>query len=277
MTKVSIITVNFNNVVGLQKTIKSVVTQTYDAIEYLIIDGGSNDGSLEIIEQYTNHISHWVSEKDNGVYHAMNKGIRVATGDYLLFLNSGDYFYNEHVLSDVSHYLSTKADIVYGDVNVINTSDEGKIVSYSDRLRFSVFWYGAICHQVIFYHKRVFEKAGLYQEQYKITSDWMHYISAIIKHDCTYLHIPVVITNYHLDGMSEDRKNLEVVLKERASYMNKEFPLFVDDYSELNELNKDKRVLILKQLESYPYFSKVATAGLMLLSWLVSTFYSSNK
>ncbi len=103
--KLSIITVNYNNLEGLKKTVKSVVDQTWSEFEYLIIDGGSTDGCLEYIKIKENEIDFWISEPDKGVYHAMNKGIQKATGEYVIFLNSGDHFYKKNVLQKYNHYL----------------------------------------------------------------------------------------------------------------------------------------------------------------------------
>src|ERR1700757_1115246 len=107
MPKLSIITINFNDQLGLSKTIKSVISQTISDFEFIIIDGASSDKSLDIIKHYADKISFWVSEKDNGIYDAQNKGIAKATGDYLLFLNSGDCFYNEHIVENFYSFLKT--------------------------------------------------------------------------------------------------------------------------------------------------------------------------
>lgn len=101
MPKLTIITINLNNKAGLQTTIDSVIAQTYKDFEWIIIDGGSTDGSKELIEKYTNYIKYWVSEPDKGIYNAMNKGIKVAEGEYLQFLNSGDSLFSNSVLSDI--------------------------------------------------------------------------------------------------------------------------------------------------------------------------------
>ena len=115
--KINIVTINLNNKDGLEKTIKSVVEQTYfDKVNYIVIDGESTDGSVDVIKQYNDKISHWVSEKDNGVYNAMNKGVDLCNGEYVLFLDSGDYFHDNKVIEDVYEELDT--DIVYGGLNV---------------------------------------------------------------------------------------------------------------------------------------------------------------
>ena len=113
MKQISIITINYNNASGLEKTIRSVVEQTYNEYEYIIIDGASSDKSKEVIQEYQRYIDFWCSEKDSGIYNAMNKGIQKASGEYLLFLNSGDVLNNSAVLADIHGFLSGE-DIVYG-------------------------------------------------------------------------------------------------------------------------------------------------------------------
>ena len=115
MTKLSIITINYNNADGLQKTIKSVISQTFKNFEYIIIDGHSSDKSIDVIKENENYFAYWCSEKDRGIYDAQNKGIQKAKGDYLLFLNSGDCLENEKVLEKV-FALTPKEDLLYGEL-----------------------------------------------------------------------------------------------------------------------------------------------------------------
>src|SRR5574339_979809 len=113
MTKISIITVNYNDKAGLEKTLRSVTSQTLKDFEYVVIDGGSNDGSKELIESYADKIDYWVSEPDKGVYSAMNKGIKAATGEFVIFMNGGDLFYDTQVLENVQKMLVAEYDIYY--------------------------------------------------------------------------------------------------------------------------------------------------------------------
>ncbi|MBT8324244.1 MAG: glycosyltransferase, partial [Winogradskyella sp.] len=133
--KLSIITVNFNNAEGLKKTVDSVTAQTWKDFEYIIIDGSSTDGSTEVIKANKNIIDRWVSEPDEGVYQAMNKGISMANGEYLLFLNSGDHFYKDDVLEKFHKELKEQ-DLIYFNLNVV----EGKkdfIKEYPEKLSFA--------------------------------------------------------------------------------------------------------------------------------------------
>lgn len=116
----SIITVVYNAKDLLELTIKSVTEQTYDSIEYIIIDGGSTDGTVDIIKKYENHISNWISEPDKGLYDAMNKGQKIATGDYIWFINAGDTIFSTTTLSDVVSKLSTLPDIIFGEVMLVD-------------------------------------------------------------------------------------------------------------------------------------------------------------
>lgn len=150
MKKLSIITINYNNKSGLEQTIKSVVNQNAEKhTEYIIIDGGSNDGSLDVIDENKEHFSYWCSEKDNGIYHAMNKGVAHATGEYLLFLNSGDFLEPE-VIATVLNEL-TGTDIIYGDIIFQTTNGERQTMVYPDTLSTEYMFFKAIGHPATFF------------------------------------------------------------------------------------------------------------------------------
>lgn len=168
--KNSIITINFNNKAGLQKTIDSVITQTFKDYEWIIIDGGSTDGSKELIEKYANHITYWVSEPDKGIYNAMNKGILQAKGEYFLFLNSGDCLYDIFTLERFNQRENTE-DVIYGNAIVVDsTGNEVSKWHNPENLKLSYFWGHGLNHQATFMKKRCFEKF-MYNENNKIVSD----------------------------------------------------------------------------------------------------------
>ena len=125
--KISVVTVCYNAVDQIEETIKSVVGQTYPDIEYIVIDGGSTDGTTDIIRKYSDKISYWISEPDNGIYDAMNKGILVATGDYINFMNAGDYFSSVNAISDVAKQINATNDIIYGDSTMIDYKGRRRI------------------------------------------------------------------------------------------------------------------------------------------------------
>ena len=124
--KISIVTISYNIVSSIEKTILSVISQTYSNIEYIVIDGGSTDGTVDIIKKYSNKISYWVSERDKGIYDAMNKGIEAATGDWINFMNAGDLFFHNNVISEIIPFLDNNVDIIYGDFEKL--SDEDKVL-----------------------------------------------------------------------------------------------------------------------------------------------------
>jgi glycosyltransferase involved in cell wall biosynthesis len=235
MIKLSIITINYNNINGLQKTIESVLNQTYTNYEYIIIDGGSSDGDKEIIEKYSDKISYWVSEKDKGIYNAMNKGIKQARGEYCLFLNSGDYFVNENVLQKFLNN-TNKEDLLYGDV----ITDKG-LISYNKKLTFVDLFLGTICHQAVFIKTILFKKYGLYDESLTIVADWSFFLKVILIEKCSYKYINEILCKYDYNGISSNPKFSTELYKQRETVLKSMFPLMYDDYVELLNLRKNLR------------------------------------
>ena len=194
MHKLSIITINYNNLEGLKRTVESVVNQTWHEFEYIIIDGASNDGSAAYIESQSHHFDYWVSEKDSGIYNAMNKGIKVATGEYLLFLNSGDELIDIEALNK-NHFHLEEMDLIYFDINVISDTTSF-IKKYPKFLSFTFLYDDTIHHQSTFIRKSLFNKIGYYDEKLKIVSDWKFFIVALIKENASYKYINATFSNY---------------------------------------------------------------------------------
>lgn len=210
--KLSIITVNLNNRDGLQKTIDSVVSQTFRDFEWIVIDGGSTDGSKELIEQYADHFAYWVSEPDKGVYNAMNKGIRVARGEYINFMNSGDCFAFASILSEIFS-VPRDADVLYG--NMARKSIEGELNNpemMKPRLKWYDFYFSTINHQSSFTKVKLFEKDGCFDESYKILADWHFFAKEIAINRCSYEFIPSIVSVYEGGGISENSDNWKVDL-----------------------------------------------------------------
>jgi glycosyltransferase involved in cell wall biosynthesis len=235
--KLSVITVNLNNVDGLQKTMKSLLSQTWNDWEYIVIDGGSNDGSKEIIEESANsdkRLSHWVSEKDDGIFNAMNKGVKVSTGDYLLFLNSGDYLNADTVLEEVFEGNQPKytQDFICARCAISNNGVVEFITNPPQNLTFKDFFNTTLAHQSTFIKKELFQKYGLYREDLKLKSDWEFFVRTIILNKCTTISIGVMLTNYNLDGVSSLISN-KIRQKEEMEKIYEETVLsrFIPDYN----------------------------------------------
>lgn len=237
--KISIITINYNNAEGLKQTIQSVLEQSYTAIEYIVIDGASIDGGQLVVEEFRPQLAYALSEADTGIYNAMNKGIKVATGDYLLFLNSGDKLLNtdtvEHVVAN-----GMEADLVYGDLQFIDGTKEWTW-NLPETLTFQTFYTSTIAHPSTFIKRTLFDTVGLYDEELKIVSDWKFFLLATAKHSCSYRHINQVISAYNFDGISSRPENLSAIELERAKVLAKDFPLFVPDYEELKQLKQEMK------------------------------------
>ncbi|WP_052496577.1 glycosyltransferase family 2 protein [Pedobacter lusitanus] len=155
--KLSIITVNYNDSAGLQKTINSVLNQSLQNFEFIIIDGNSNDGSKELLQQNSEPSIRWISEPDNGIYHAMNKGTRMATGEYLLFLNSGDILFDTEVIKQVDQEIDGTYGIYYGDI-IFEEPEQQKKIVFPDKLSFTFFYKQSLSHQASFIKKALFDE-----------------------------------------------------------------------------------------------------------------------
>ncbi len=197
--KLSIITINYNNKQGLQKTIDSVISQTWKDYEWIIIDGGSTDGSKELIEEYQDHFSYWCSEPDKGIYNAMNKGIAKSKGDYLSFMNSGDCFYEPTTLEKIFQE-NLYGDMVYGDWVRIET-DGIKFNRAPKTASIITFYTCNICHQAMLLKSTEMKQKG-YDESYKVYADWARWMLMMLD-NCTTQYIPVTIcSSYGIEGLS---------------------------------------------------------------------------
>lgn len=229
--KISIITVCFNSESTIRDTIESVLAQNYPDFEYMIIDGGSSDGTLKIIQEYNNHIHTVISESDNGIYDAMNKGIKIATGDYIGILNSDDIFSHNHVVSDIVKLLKTStADALYGDLVLVNRNNTSEIVrSYSSKyFRRWMIRFGLMLPHPTFYVRRsLFEKLGSYKTNYRVAADF-ELITRFLMSGITYIRNPDVMVKMRQGGISSNgfwwriHQNFEIIraCKENGIYTN---------------------------------------------------------
>jgi glycosyltransferase involved in cell wall biosynthesis len=224
--KLSIITINRNNAIGLKKTIESVVCQTFKYFEYIIIDGASADESVNVIKKFLDNISYWISEPDSGVYDAMNKGIKIAGGEYCLFLNSGDYLSSNFALEKAFEF-DFFEDIVYGNIIFENYLNERMIRKCNSKLSILNFFtgsnWGIINHQNCFIKRSLFLEYGFYRTDLQIVSDQAFLIKAIFECRVSYRYIPIAISVYDLTGISSKNgyelvKELDAVTSDFLKY-----------------------------------------------------------
>ena len=195
--KISIITIVYNDKEGLQKTIDSVISLNYDNIEFIIIDGGSHDGTAELMRKHESNIDYCISEYDLGIYDAMNKGINVATGDWLNFMNAGDYFANENVLNEIDFTANQKVDILYG-----YKSQKGKLFYPMSIKNLEI---GLIFgnHQSMFFNKNKLQNELYYDEKYKIYADY-ELVNRIYKQKNSVINfVNVLVADFEGGGISE--------------------------------------------------------------------------
>nr|WP_293569177.1 glycosyltransferase family 2 protein [Prevotella sp.] len=235
---ISIITATFNSAKTLKDTIQSVLRQTNKDFEYLIIDGGSTDETIDIVKSYESEFSgrlKWVSEKDEGIYDAMNKGIKMASGDVVGILNSDDYFTSDDILQTVDNaFKSHEIDAIYGDIHFIRDGNPQKCVRYYSSRMFRPFWlrFGFMPAHPSFYCKReVFEKAGLYSLDYKIGADYEMMVRLFKKYRIMSQYINKDFVTMRTGGASNNNVRSRITLinedvkacKENGVYTNSLF------------------------------------------------------
>jgi glycosyltransferase involved in cell wall biosynthesis len=243
MPKISIITINFNDAKGLETTIKSVIQQNYPDYEFIVIDGNSTDTSKSVIETCKSHFAYWVSEDDNGIYNAMNKGIAQAKGEYLLFLNSGDSLIdNPNILIDVDGLL--QEDIVAFDcILERNGKQVGKRAHTEKPSLFYIYKYG-FKHQSTFIKRTLFETFGLYNESCTISGDYEFWIRCALSPETKIRGYNKILSNFQLGGISQ-RSNWG---KEHRQIEQKLLPHLIEDFKNYDKLLAYDRSRILKPI-----------------------------
>lgn len=225
--KISVITVCYNSEKTIETTIKSVVEQTYENIEYIIIDGKSSDNTLNIIEQYKDKISKIVSEKDNGIYDAMNKGIAESSGEYLFFLNADDSFYDKLVIEKIVKQLSIKeTDFIYGNLNTVNIAKRTSFIKKQNKLNKIYLLKNTPCQPTLFASRAVFKKCGGFSTKHKIVSDYEWILKAILEYKVSCQYVDITISNFNIGGISTNPEQNKLHDAERDEVINKYFTPF---------------------------------------------------
>ncbi len=252
--KLSIITINYNDAAGLETTMFSVLNQTANDFEYIIIDGGSSDGSKELIEQATNdkRLRYWVSEPDNGVYHAMNKGIKIAKGDFVQFLNSGDSLVNSTVIGDILQVIPD-CDIFVGKRISIRQDGKKRVEPQKKNINLHTFYNSTIQHPASYIRRSLFETHGLYDESLKIASDWKWFLIVAGLNQAKVVFTDLELCYFDMTGISSTQ--LEMSKAERRKVLEELLPFSILDFF-------DKYHIYINQIErikSYPIFYRLVS------------------
>jgi glycosyltransferase involved in cell wall biosynthesis len=255
--KLTIITINYNNIDGLERTMHSVLSQSSDAFEYVVVDGGSTDGSKDVIGQLAadKRLTHWVSEPDTGIYNAMNKGIQMSKGEYVQFVNSGDYLVDELVTEKMLDKLSQcnePPQIFYGNMLKQLTKGLFRDKGFEGRQPTMLdFYTGTLNHSSAYIKRNLFDIFGLYDESFKIVSDWKWYLQSIIFGGITPAYIDVDVTIFDMTGISTINSMLD--RQERNEVLALLFPAKVlADY--------DQYAFAIEQwqrIQRYKYVAKI--------------------
>jgi glycosyltransferase involved in cell wall biosynthesis len=244
--KFSVITITRNDKDGLEKTIRSVISQSFTDYEYIVIDGGSTDGSTDIIKKYVAHITYWISEPDKGIYNAMNKGVSRAHGEYLNFMNSGDCYHSSSVLEEINSKLCDE-DILIGKCCRADTMEIYRGVKAGQSVTLMTLMKEMINHQSTFYKRTVFDR-HLYDEQLRIIADWKLNLQSIVYDNCTVKVIDTLVTDYDMTGISTT--NSELFVAERKKVMDELIPQRIQqDYERLYTDEELPIVTLLPQLK----------------------------
>ena len=232
--KLSIITINYNNAEGLCKTLASVASQTYRNIEHVIIDGGSTDGSVDVIREYEQQLHHthstihllWLSERDKGIYNAINKGILRATGYYIQILNSGDLLASDYIIEQMMEELKKHEypELLYG--NAVDVYEGKRLSKHGPNIEYSLktLYHSTYPHDSTYFKRELFsnERYGLYDENLKIVSDWKWYLMAIGLGTVIPIYVDIDVALFDVTGISSTRKDLDK--KERRQVLEEVLP-----------------------------------------------------
>jgi len=276
--KLSIITINRNNAEGLKKTIASVACQTFKDYEYIVIDGASTDESIDIIKNNLSNITYWVSESDEGIYDAQNKGIKVAKGEYCLFLNSGDYLISNSILEKTFSY-DFFEDIVYGNWILENPLMEKNIRKNNSTLSILNFLKGSnwtfINTQNCFIKKSLFSQFGFYRKDLQLLSDQAFFIKNIFEYGITYRYIPITLAIYDSTGISS--KNTTQSTKEWNFIISElfKYPALIDSIKSIAFYDRVWNTPLVKSW--YNFYNAIDEFILKIKRFFGKDFYYNNS
>lgn len=273
--RLSIITVTLNNKDGLARTLNSVRNQSMQEFEYVVIDGASTDGSREFLASNSGVIAKYISEPDKGIYDAMNKGIRMASGEYLLFLNAGDTFITNNSLLELFSF-PWKGDFLYADVRIVDRF-RSREKQYPPTISPLFLYIDTICHQTQVIRRDLFSKIGMYDIRTKIVADYDFLVKAFFTKNIIFQHVPYTLTNYNLFGISAHPSVQTYIQEARKAIQRNYFPSSVLGVLEecapyLDELRAIQRSLSYKlfyRLEKLLYHSLLGRIARRLANLMI--------
>lgn len=227
----SIITICLNEAAQIRATCESIARLPGHLFEWIVVDGGSTDGTLAILDGYAERIRILVSEPDTGIYNAMNKGAVLATGDYLLFMNGGDYFYDDEVLNRVVS--AQRADVIVADV--ILGDEGGDVLCYPATLSSRWLLKKMLPHQAAFIRRATFERCGRYNEAFRIAGDYELFARLFTRYGASYHHVPVVAAVFGRGGVSQSPEHRSLRKRENHCVRWRYFPSYRFSFRALRE------------------------------------------
>ncbi len=247
LPKLSILTINLNNRAGLQKTLTSIATQSWRDFEVHVLDGGSTDGSLDVIQEHASMLASWVSEPDGGIYPAQNRAIRKANGEYVLFLNSGDWLRQADSLEQIFRHSPT-ADLLYGDVYFWKEGEEEQRKENQEELTALFLLLDTICHQVQILKRSLFHELGFYREDLRVVADYEFLVKTLIQHRKSFQYYPVPLAVVDLDGDGYRPGMAEHVWNSRQAIQKQYWdPLTLQDLLRIPTLQHEIKLLQAEQ------------------------------
>lgn len=233
---VSIVTINRNAADDLRRTLEMTSGQSTTEFEQIVVDGGSTDGSVDLIRDSAFRVDRWVSEPDRGIYDAQNKGIRLARGKFMLFLNSGDHFIDKHSLASAIARLDD-SDLQAFDLQMKGIPGAAGVRDFvmhpPASVRLSFFARSTLPHPSTFIKRDLFERYGYYDTELKIASDWKAFILWTCKYHCSYRPHPIPLSVFYGNGVSCRPESADLIRAERRRVMEAEFPAVLADVEEL--------------------------------------------
>lgn len=226
MVRLAIITICYNDRAGLERTFASVLAQGVPDIEYIVVDGGSTDGSVDVIRAHAQHLAHWVSEPDGGIYQAMNKGWQLASAPFVLFMNAGDEFAGPEVLQYCLQQLTEKVDVLYGDALLGNGNAVYGTKAHPRRMHSAWLMKESVAHQSQFIRRTMLQQTGGYDLRFPIAADYALFARLFWKEHAQVMHAGCTVCTFHTTGLSSDPARKQQAAQERKSIQQAFAPFF---------------------------------------------------